>query len=53
MHERFLEQLKMYTKAIRILSKGYLPIFLLPPPKLEKILNEVRAALFKLTKAMI
>ena len=33
MYERFLEQLKMYTKVIRILSKGYLPISLLPPSK--------------------
>ena len=47
MYERFLEQLKMYTKAIRILSKGYLPISLLPPSKLEKILNKVRKALLK------
>ena len=47
MYERFLEQLKMYAKAIRILSKGYLPISFLPPSKLEKILNEVRMALLK------
>ena len=26
MYERFIEQLKMYAKVIRILSKGYLPI---------------------------
>ena len=25
MYERFLEELKMYSKVIRILSKGYLP----------------------------
>ena len=42
MYERFLEQLKKYAKVIRILSKGHLPISLLPPSKLEKILNEVR-----------
>ena len=30
MCERFLEQLKMYAKVIIILSKGYLPISLLP-----------------------
>ena len=34
-YERFLEQLKMYSKAIRILSKGYLPITLLPPIKIR------------------
>ena len=26
MYERFINQLKMYAKTIRILSKGYLPI---------------------------
>ena len=50
MYERLLEQLKMYTKVIRILSKGYLPISLLPPSKLEKILNVVRTALLKTNK---
>ena len=33
---------KMYAKAIRILSKGYLPISLLPPSKLSEILGEVK-----------
>ena len=50
MYERFLEQLKMYAKATRILSKGYLPISLLSPSKLERILNEVRAAFLKTNK---
>ena len=31
MYERFIEELKLYSKAIRVLSKGYLPIPLLPP----------------------
>ena len=44
MYERFLEQLKMYSKVIRNLSKGYLPIILLPPSKVERILNKVRIA---------
>ena len=35
----------MYAKAIRILSKGYLPISLLLPSKLNKILQEVKVAL--------
>ena len=51
MYERFLEQLGMYAKVIRILSKGSLPISLLPPSKLEKILNGVRKVLLK-TKTM-
>ena len=49
MYERFIEELKLYSKAIRVLSKGYLPISLLPP-KLEKILKEVRIAIAKSNK---
>ena len=47
MYERFIEELKIYSRAIRILSKGYLPIYLLPPSELEKILSEVRKAITK------
>ena len=50
MYERFIEELKLYSRAIRVLSKGYLPISLLPPSKLEKILNEVRIAITKSNK---
>ena len=50
MYERFIEELKLYSKVIRILSKGYLPISLLPPSKLEKILKEVRIAIAKSNK---
>ena len=50
MYERFIEELKTYSKSIRILSKGYLPIYLLPPSKLEGILNEVRKAITKCNK---
>ena len=50
MYERFIEELKLYSRAIRILSKGYLPISLLLPSKLEKILNEVRIAITKSNK---
>ena len=35
----------MYTKAIRILSKGYLLISLLPPSKLSEISGKVKKAL--------
>ena len=41
MYENFISQLKMYASVIRVLSKGYLLISLLPPVKLKKILNEV------------
>ena len=45
MYEGFIEQLKMYAKAITILSKGYLLISLVPPSKIHGILSEVRKAL--------
>ena len=47
MYKRFIEELKLYSKAISVLSKGHLPISLLPPSKLEKILREVRIAIAK------
>ena len=50
MYEKFIEELKLYSKAIRVLSKGYLPISLLPPSMLEKILREVRIAIAKFNK---
>ena len=50
MYKRFIEKLKLYPKAIRVLSKGYLLISLLPPSKLEKILNEVRIVIAKSNK---
>ena len=50
MNKRFIEELKTYSKAIRILSKGYLPMYLLPPSKLESILEEVRKAITKSSK---
>ena len=42
MYERFVNQLKEYSRAIRILSKGYLPISLL--------LQEVKQVLLKTNK---
>ena len=42
MYERFLNQLKQYAQAIRVLSKGYLPISLLSPSKLNLILQKVK-----------
>ena len=50
MYERFIAEFKSYSKAIRILSKGYLPISLIPPSKLESILLQVRVALTKTNK---
>ena len=50
MYKRFIEELKLYSTAIRVLSKGYLPISMLPLSKLQKILNEVRVAIAKSNK---
>ena len=50
MYERFIAELKSYSKAIRILSKGYLPISLIPPSKLQLIVLQVKAALAKTNK---
>ena len=44
-YEKFMVELKSYSKAIRILLKGYLPITLMPPSKLEAILEEVKIVL--------
>ena len=44
MYERFLNQLKQYAQAIRVLSKGYLPISLLSPSKLNLILQKGKQA---------
>ena len=50
MYERFIAELKSYSKAICILSKGYLPISLIPPSKLETILQQVKTGLAKNNK---
>ena len=50
LYERFVNQLKEYSQTIRVLSKGYLPISLLPPSKLAKILHEAKQVLSKTNK---
>ena len=50
MYERFIIELKSYSKVIRIFSKGYLPTSLIPPSKLETILQQVKTALAKNNK---
>ena len=50
MYERFLNQLRQYSQAIRVLSKGYLPITLLSPSKLNIILQKVRETIQKENK---
>ena len=47
MYEKFINELRSYLKAVRILSKGYMPISLITPSKLEAILQQVQAAITK------
>ena len=47
MYEKFINKLRSYSKAIRILSKGYLPITLIMPSKLKAILQQVQLAITK------
>ena len=50
MYEKFINELKSYSRAIRILSKGYLPITLITPSKLEAILQQVQLAIAKINQ---
>ena len=47
MYDKFIAELRSYWKAIRILSKGYLPISLITPSKLEAFLKQVQIAIAK------
>ena len=47
MYEKFINELRSYSKAIRILSKGYLSITLITQSKLEAILQQVQLAIAK------
>ena len=46
-YNEFISQLHIYTKAVRILAKGYLPILLVTPLKLQEILNFIKEMLTK------
>ena len=46
-YNEFISQLQIYAKAFRILAKGYLPISLIMPLKLQEILNSVKETLTK------
>ena len=46
-YNEFITQLCIYTKAVRILAKGYLPISLITPYKLQEIINSVNKTLIK------
>ena len=46
-YNEFITQLQIYTKGVRILAKGYLPISLVMPYKLQEILNTAKETLTK------
>ena len=46
-YNEFISQLHIYTKAVIILAKGYLPVLLITPLKLQDILNSVKETLTK------
>ena len=46
-YNEFILQLQIYAKAVRILAKGYFPISLVTPLKLQEILDSVKEALIK------
>ena len=46
-YNEFISQLHIYTKAVRILAKGYLPILLTTPLKLQEIPNSVKETVTK------
>ena len=46
-YNEFISQIHLYTKAVRILAKGYLPILLITPMKLQEILNSIKEMLTK------
>ena len=46
-YNEFISQLHIYVKVVRILAKGYLPISLITPLKLQEILNSIKETLTK------
>ena len=47
MYNKFISQLHNYAKAIRILTKGYIPMSLITPLKLKDILTSVKETLIE------
>ena len=47
LYKELITRLHIYTTAIRVLAKGYLPISLITPLKLKEILSEVKSAIRK------
>ena len=47
MYKKFITELRSYSKAIGVLTKGYLPINLITPSKLKAILKQVQIGMGK------
>ena len=47
LYRELITLLHVYTTAIRVLAKGYLPISLVTPSKLREILNEVKTSIWQ------
>ena len=47
LYKELITQLQIYATAIRVFVKGYLPISLITPLKLNEILNEVKTVIRK------
>ena len=46
-NNKFISQLYIYAKAVRILAKDYLPVSLITPFKLQEIIDSIKEMLFK------
>ena len=46
-YNKFISQLHIYTKAVTILAKCYLPISLVTPIKLQEIIDTIKETLIK------
>ena len=46
-YSKLTSQIHIYAKTVRILAKGYLPILLITPLKLQEILNSIKEMLIK------
>ena len=46
-YNKFISQLCIYAKAVRILAKSYLPISIITPLKLQEIIDSVKETLIK------
>ena len=53
MYVEFILQICMYAKTIRILSKGSLPVSLVPPSKLQEILMQLKRPFGQQIQTMI